>query len=239
MVARDLIAGENAAAALAELIGYEVNYDPADVRAPAWTFDKHVAHVGTEGPGPPEPGGLWERARRILHDYEFSPPELIRAVYDAGQPLQGRNILLEGRFYGLRFHLPVRITQVTDRDTAQERRWGWAYETLGPHLERGKVRYEIVKLPETGVVQFEADVYSQHAPTLPAILRLGWAVFGRRTQLQFYRRIGERMRELATSTAPPPPQTRRGSLVLVPSGVAPSRLDRIFTIRSRHPADSG
>ncbi|MGQ0632632.1 MAG: DUF1990 family protein [Sporichthyaceae bacterium] len=232
-----LLGNEDAGAALGELRTLAVNYDPAEVREPRWNFDKHVSHLGEEAPGPPEPGGIWERAAQGVRDYEFTPPELIRAVYDVTEPLLGRNILLEGRFYGLRFHLGVRITEVVDVSTATERRSGWAYETLEHHLERGKVLYEVVKDYESGRVQFLATVYSEGSPAMPPILKFGWAVFGRRTQLQFYKRIGEQLRAIATSAQPAPPQRRRGNLVLVPAGAKPSLFDKLAAIRSRHPAD--
>jgi uncharacterized protein (UPF0548 family) len=233
---RALFGREDPAAALAELRGLSVNYDAAEVAPPGWNFDRHVAHLGAEPPGPPVPGGMWERARLAIEGYEFTPPNLIRAVYDSAQPLLGRDLLLEGRFHGLRFHLPVRITEVVDSEEADERRWGWAYETLQHHLERGKVRYSVVKHTDTGNVQFHADVYSQHAPTLGPVLRLGWAVFGRRTQLRFYRLIGARLRAIATGAQPRPAPYRDGSLVFVPAGAAPSVLDRLRTPRFRHPA---
>jgi uncharacterized protein (UPF0548 family) len=233
---RALFGQADPAAALAELRGLSVNYDPAEVAPPRWNFDRHVAHLGTEAPGPVEPGGVWERARLAVEGYEFTPPSLIRAVYDSAEPLLGRNLLLEGRFAGLRFHLPVRITETVDTDDGAQRCWGWAYETLEHHLERGKVRYTVVKHADTGHVQFHADVYSQHAPTLGPVLRVGWALFGRRTQLRFYRLIGARLRAIATGECPPGAPYRDGTLVFVPAGVQPSVVDRLRTPRFRHPA---
>ncbi|MGQ0624237.1 MAG: DUF1990 family protein [Sporichthyaceae bacterium] len=232
-----LLGNEDAAAALAELRALGINYDVAEVREPRWNFDKHVAHVGQEEPGPPHPDGIYHRAARAVHDYEFTPPELIRAVYDVTEPLLGRNVMLEGRFYGLRFQLGVRVTEVVEFADDAETRSGWAYETLEHHLERGKVLYEVVKDHDSGRVQFLATVYSEGSPAMPPILKLGWAVFGRRTQLQFYKRIGEQLRMIALAEGPPPPQRRRGNLVLVPSGAKPSLFDKLAAIRSRHPAD--
>jgi uncharacterized protein (UPF0548 family) len=233
---RALFGHEDPAAALAELRGLSRNYDPAEVAAPEWNFDRHVAFLGSEAPGPPEPDGLWERARAAIEGYEFTPPHLIRAVYDCAEPLLGRNLLLEGRFNGLRFHLPLRITEVVNTDDGEQRCWGWAYETLEHHLERGKVTYTVVKHMDTGNVHFHADVYSQHAPTLGPVLRLGWAVFGRRTQLRFYRLIGARLRAIATGKQPRAVPYRSGSLVFVPAGSGPTVLDRLLTPRFRHPA---
>ncbi|PRX46139.1 uncharacterized protein DUF1990 [Prauserella shujinwangii] len=224
------------AAALRELGRRRINYTPGEVVPPDWTFDEHRFHLGDEAPGPPEPGGLWETACDALRDYEFTPPELIRAVYDARAPLLGRDLLLEGRFSVLRFYFGVRITSVVDEASDTERVWGWAYQTLEQHLERGQVRYAVVKHLGGGRVEFTATSYSQPSPGLGPVLRLGWLLFGRRAQLRFYRRCGERMRHLAhAGPACLPGPARSGGLVLVPSGSRPRVLDRM-TLRRHHPA---
>ena len=71
--------------------------------------------------------------------------------------LAGRYMLLEGRFFGLRFYLGVRITRVTDetRDGySGERVWGWSYQTLQGHLEQGRLSYEVIKNLASGQVTF-------------------------------------------------------------------------------------
>lgn len=58
-------------------------------------------------------------------------------------------MLLEGRFFGLRFYLGVRITGVIDeeRDAGDGpvRVWGWWYQTLQGHLEQGRLSYEVCR----------------------------------------------------------------------------------------------
>lgn len=126
---RDRLLGNiDYAAALVRLSDRKINYDPGEVRPPAWNFDVHRSLVGREQPGPPEPGGLWETARDLVRDYEFTPPELIRAVYSRRDPLLGRNLLLEGRFFVLRFYMGVRISALIDETCRhRERVWGWTY----------------------------------------------------------------------------------------------------------------
>ena len=228
--------------ALAELRNCEINYDPSEVRPPDWNFDVHRSLVGRERPGPPEPGGVWETARELVRDYEFTPPELVRAVYHRHAPLLGRTLLLEGRFFALRFYMGVRITALADETRQQEKVWGWAYQTLEHHLERGKVTYEVIKHLDSGQVEFVASCQSQRSPTLGWILRLGWLLFGRRAQLRFYRRCGQRLHELvqASLTGTPTPAAARppleiDDLVLAPSGAEPHLLDHL-TIRQHNPA---
>ena len=229
--------------ALAELRNREINYDASEVHPTDWNFDVHRSPVGRERPGPPEPHAVWETARDLVRDYEFTPPELVRAVYHRQDPLLGRNLLLEARFSALRFYMGVRITALVDETRhQQEKVWGWAYQTLDHHLERGKVTYEVVKHLDSGQVEFVASCHSQRSPTLGPILRLGWLLFGRRAQLRFYRRCGQRLHELvqASLTSTPIPSAARSplkidDLVLVPSGVEPHPLDR-FAIRQHNPA---
>jgi len=59
-----------------------------------------------------------------VSEYEFADARIVRAVYRGGDDLLGRDMLLEGRFCGLRFYLGVRVTGMIDetRDTA-----GWRH----------------------------------------------------------------------------------------------------------------
>lgn len=220
----------DAAKALAALRNRERNYDPAEVRRPDWNFDAHRAAVADEPPGPPTRGGPWEVACELVRDYEFTPPELVRAVYDRDTPLLGRNVLLEARFAILRFWMGVRITSVVEESDETHDVWGWGYETLQGHLERGEVVYRVIKHRNTGRVEFTASSVSQADPELGPILRTGWALFGRHAQLRFYRKIGRRISRLVGKpprrgpgkTTPADPGVAR-----VPSGARRHLLDRL------------
>lgn len=95
--------------ALAEL---ELNLRPitfAQAAAdPDWNLDHRRDVLAREQPGPPEPRGAYATARQALIDYAFADPRLVRAVYDPTVPLEGRDMLLVGHFYGLRFPMGVR-----------------------------------------------------------------------------------------------------------------------------------
>ncbi|MEU7528103.1 DUF1990 family protein [Saccharothrix sp. NPDC042600] len=179
------------------LRGRGLNYDPAEVRRPAWTFDVHRHGLGREAVGPPVEGGLWWRAKDLVAGYEFSPPEIVRAFHEPGTDLLGRDMLLQARLPGLRFLMGVRVTDVRNEVSDERTAWGWGYETLEGHLERGRVDYELVKHHATGEVEFVARSYSQLHPRAPWWMRWGWRLFGRRVQLRFYRRAGQRLRRLA------------------------------------------
>lgn len=224
-------------AELVDLHRREVNYSTADVD-PGWNHDSHRFTLPREGPGPPEEGGSWALARSIVEAYEFCVPELIHAAYDSRDELLGRNMLLEGRFLVLRYYLGVRITGVVDEAReGSQRVWGWNYRTLQGHLEQGQMGYEVVKHEETGEVEFVITAYSSGSPGLGPITRLGWRVFGRRTQLRFYRRCGQRVRQqvsllraggtLASLTTP-------DGYVLIPGDAPRRRRDRL-SLRHRQP----
>lgn len=217
-----------------------INYDPA--RAPQdgvpdghWHIDSGDTAVGHEPPGPPVAGGPWEVACLLVRHYEFAEPRILRAVYRGHDELLGRDMLLEGRFAGLRFYLGVRVTEVIDENRDENgvraRVWGWSYQTLEGHLEQGRLRYEVIKDLGTGIVVFRVSGYSRQAPIPSPVIRWGFRLFGRWTQQRFYRNVLERMRHLvgaAQRDQPlPEPLARPDGLVVAPSGVSPHPLERV------------
>ena len=191
-----------------------VNFEPLGweqaAADPAWQVDRRQVDLPSEAPGPPQSRGPFEVARRLLVSYEVADPALVRAVYDEQAPLDGRDLLLVGRFFGLRFPLGVRIGGVVDGcdevDGRSVHRFAWHYRTLDGHLERGQMDYEVVKFLDDGHVEFRIAAYSQRAANPNPIVRAGLALFGRPTQLRFYARALQRMQtltaaELTESTA--------------------------------------
>jgi hypothetical protein len=144
-------------------------------------------------------------------------------------------MLLEGRFFGLRFYFGVRVTGVIDeeRDAGDgpERVWGWCYQTLEGHLEQGRLSYEVIKHLTTGEVAFRVEGYSRPAPIGNPIIRLGFLLFGRWTQQRFYRNIQVRITDLVRGAQRgrplPSPAVRPDGIVLAPSGVRPHPLERL------------
>lgn len=189
------------------LRGRPVNFEPIEweraVADPTWHVDQRRTELPAEAPGPPQPGGSFEVARDLLRNYGVADPALVRAVYDEASPFEGRDMLLVGRFYGLRFPMGVRVGGVFDGadevDGVPVHRFAWHYRTLEGHMERGQMDYEVVKYLEDGRVEFRTAAYSQRGPIRNPIVRTGFALFGRWTQLQFYVRASERMRTLTAA----------------------------------------
>jgi uncharacterized protein (UPF0548 family) len=213
-----------------------VNYSEA-AAPPAvvsgWNRDRRVLEVGREAPGEPEPGGLFETAGTLVNSYEFSDPAILRAAYRHPGDLLGRDMLLEGRFLVLRFLMGVRITdrhdQVRDGPNGPERQVGWSYQTLQGHIEQGRLTYEVAKELDTGRVEFRIIAYSRRGPIANPLVRLGFQLFGRRTQLRFYGNALQRLRALLQAP-PPPPEPGPDGIVRAPSGVRPGRFEA-WTIR--------
>ncbi|MFG2088939.1 DUF1990 family protein [Spirillospora sp. NPDC048824] len=184
-----------------------LNFDPHqhDMNRPesGWHVDDYRQPLPAEPPGPPVAGGSWEVARRLVRNYEYADPAIIREICRSGPPEPGRNMLLEGRFYGLHFYLGLRIGDVVDgvieRDGRRARVWGWTYRTLKGHLERGQMNQEVRKWLDTGEVEFHIHAFSQRAPIPNPIVRLGFILFGRITQVRFYKRSCWRMAALTTA----------------------------------------
>jgi uncharacterized protein (UPF0548 family) len=237
-----LLSGGDERARLDELSRRRVNYDAA--RAPEhgaegaeghWHVDSGTTVLGREAPGPPERDGVWETARRLVGEYEFADARILRGVYRRDAGLLGRDMLLEARFFGLRFYLGVRVTGVIDEErvtgAGPERVWGWCYQTLEGHLEQGRLSYEVIKNLETGQVSFRVRGYSRAAPIENPVIRWGFRFFGRWTQQRFYRNIQSRMAGLVRTAQRgrplPAPEARPDGIVLAPSGTRPHPLERL------------
>jgi len=138
----------------------------------------------------------------VLRNYEFADPSIVRAVYHPDDPLEGRDMLLEIRFWGLRFRVGVRVSGVVDEtrdlDGREVRVWGWSYATLQGHLEMGQMDYEVWKWADSGAVEFRIHVISRAGRIRNPIIRLGFHMFGRREQVRFAERACERMARLVS-----------------------------------------
>jgi uncharacterized protein (UPF0548 family) len=195
-----------ALAALADE-GFNFDPDPAEhfTTESGWQVDDYAQPLPPEPPGPPRPGGSFEVAQRLMRDYAFADPAIIRAVYAEHSPFERRDMLLVGRFWGLRFHLGVRVGRLVDEERATGgrplRRWGWSYRTLQGHLEMGQMDYEVRKWLDSGEVDFRIHAVSRPARIPNPVVRLGFRLFGRRVQRRFARRACQRMARLVAAEA--------------------------------------
>jgi uncharacterized protein (UPF0548 family) len=196
--------------ALDALAGRGFNFDPdqADhfTTANGWHVDDYLQPLPPEPPGPPVPGASFEVAQQLMRDYEFADPAIVRAIYATDSPFERRDMLLEGRFWGLRFHFGVRVGGLVDEQATLGgrplRRWGWNYRTLQGHLEMGQMDYEVRKWLDSGEVEFRIHAVSRPAHIPNPVIRLGFRVFGRRVQRRFARHACQRMARLTAARGP-------------------------------------
>ena len=201
--------GRRARRALESLAAKSFNFDPdlGDhyTTENGWKVDNYLQPLPAEPPGPPVPEGSFEVAKELMRDYEFADPAIVRAVYTTDSPLERRDMLLEGRFWGLRFHFGVRVGGLVDDEPViggrPARRWGWNYRTLQGHLEAGQMDYEVRKWLDSGEVDFRIHAFSRPAHIPNPVIRLGFRLFGRWTQRRFARHACQRMAHLTAARA--------------------------------------
>jgi uncharacterized protein (UPF0548 family) len=189
----------------AALRGAPFNFEPQPVDGytpdRGWQVDALSRRLPDEPPGDPVPGGAWQVARRLMEDYRIADPRIVRATWDARAPLLGREMLLELRLYRvLSVRAGVRVTRVWDEERVvagrRARVFGYEYATLRGHVEMGRMDYELYKWREEGAVEFRLHAHSRASGDCAPWVRLGFRLFGRRQQVRFFRRCGERLARL-------------------------------------------
>jgi uncharacterized protein (UPF0548 family) len=218
--------------ALDQLHDKDLNFDSEQAAgftaANGWRIDDYRQPLPTEPPGPPLPAGSWEVARQLTRDYEFADPSIVRAVYYPDPPLEQRDMLLEGRFLGLRFYFGCRVGGVNDAtrtiDGRRVRVWGWNYRTLQGHLEMGQMDFEVWKWLDAGDVEFRIHATSKPASIPNPMIRFGFRLFGRPMQVRFARHACQRMARLtAAELGHPPSLSGARNRCSAPPAISPSR----------------
>jgi uncharacterized protein (UPF0548 family) len=182
-------------------VNFDLPRSQQERAAGGWRSDDMTERLPPEPSGPPVEGGTFEVVRELMTAYQVADPDMVRATYAPGAPLEGRDMLLTIRFWGLRLRVGVRVGKVYDEsrevDGEPVRVFGWGYSTLEGHFEQGEMHYEVWKWLSTGEVEFRLHAVSRPARSGPPLLRLGFRLIGRRQQLEFYRQACRRMRRLA------------------------------------------
>lgn len=159
------------------------------------------------------PPGSFDAAARIARTYDFAEPSIVEAVFDRGEPLEQRTMLLVLHFHGLRIPVGVRVGDVYDEtrmlDGREGRVFGWNYRTLEGHVERGQMDWQVWRFSDDEVL-FRISSFAQPAHAGNPVIRLGFRLIGRREQLRFLHMTAERMARL---TAAAVERSGRGSFV--------------------------
>jgi uncharacterized protein (UPF0548 family) len=201
------------AAHLAALRGRPVNFDTPPEQMTAargWTVDGADQRVGYEPPGPARPDGLFARGKQALIDYEFSDRRIVVGHFDPRTPLQGRDMLLELKVFGFRFLSGVRIDTVRDESDEHRTSFGFRYDTLEGHIERGFEWFLLSKNHLTGEVRFRIEAHWRLGQLPTWWSRLGFLLLGARFRDLWRRHAVAHLRSLARrrATAPMPSAPR-------------------------------
>ena len=193
-------------------------------RDPSWHHYYSEALIAREAPGPPAPGGAFERARRGITDYTFSDPAIVEGHFDRSVELQGRDMLLELKVLGLRLLCGVRVHAIRDERGAASSTWGFRYDTLEGHVEAGAEWFLLSKVHSTGDVRFRIQA-AWHEGSLPNWwTRIGFYALSRHYQRAWHRASYARLRTLVDArNLPPLPRARVILNAWQPSLSAPIR----------------
>jgi uncharacterized protein (UPF0548 family) len=187
---------------LAEMSRRPLNYAAfAEQMTPdhGWIIDGVSDTIATEPAGPPQDEGPFARARQGLINYDFSDPRVVEAYFDAAAPLLGRTMLLEMKVLGvLRFLGGVRVDAVRDEQDEDRTRFGFRYDTLVGHFERGMEWFLLEKQHSSGVIHCTIQAHWQPGDFPTWWSRLGFLLIGRYIREFWRRQAITRLRHLTS-----------------------------------------
>lgn len=165
----------------------------------------------------------FRRAQVALANYQFSDPAIVLAHFDPAEPLLARCMLLEVQVLGLHYLCPAKVTRVRDDPDV----FGFRYDTLEGHLERGVEWFVITKDPQ-GDIRFRIEARWRQGDFPNWWSRVGFTVLSGYYQRKWHRRAHQRLSLLAHygSTQRPPRDA---------SGLTQQGVDVTFTYHSRRP----
>ena len=169
-----------------------VNFTAADEEA--MSGDKGWHHYHSEAVIATEPDGdeRFQRARMALANYEFSNPRIVVAHFRPDTPLLQRRVLLEIKIWGLRYLCPAVVNRV--REAPGE--FGFRYDTLEGHIERGAEWFLLTKNP-AGEIRFRIEARWRRGEFPNWWSRLGFTVLSGVYQRRWHRQAHQRLSLLA------------------------------------------
>jgi hypothetical protein len=194
------------------------------------------ATIASERPGPPRPGGAFERACELSARYEFSDPRIVIGHFDPQRPLLGRPLLLELRAVGLHILAGVRINEVHTRSDGDDLSvFAWRYDTLPGHIEFGSEWFRVLQRHSSGEVLFQIEARWRAGEFPNAWMRIGFDWVARHYQRAWHRLAYARLRHLLGAGPLPPLPSRRH---ILHSGM-PADVGRVHSASAEAPAGLG
>lgn len=190
-----------------------------------WNQYFSEAVIAYERPGPPEEEGSFERGRVAVANYEFSDPRIVIAHFDPDTPLRERHMLLELQALRVLHYLSGVVVGAVRSEALEDKTvFGFRYDTLEGHIERGAEWFLLTKEHESGAIRFRIE-----AAWLPGQFpnwwsRLGFSFLGPLHQRIWHRRAHTLMAQLARDPTLGAPKPEGGRLVHSPPDVVFKRL---------------
>lgn len=192
------------------LDGTALNFDAAQSEMTVeagWNRYRSTAAIAWEPPGPPLPDGPFNRAEKAIANYQFSDPAIVVGHFDPADRLLGRRMLLEMKaLLVLRYlgGVVVGATRYEEQDGLYT--FGFRYDTLRGHIERGSEWFLLTKDVASGEIRFRIE-----ATWLPGDFpnwwsRLGFRILGSRYQKRWHREAHRRLYHVARGLVPAAPQ---------------------------------
>lgn len=190
--------------------------DPEDLPGRSqWHTYASESVISIASSGPPAMVGAFVRGREALTSYAFSDTRIVRAFFEADAPLLDRRMLLEVTAFRLLHYLSgVVVGAVRSQQSAGGTEFGFRYDTLEGHIERGVEWFTLRKDHESGQIRFRISAAWMPGEFPNWWSRLGFRLVGRYYQKKWHIRAHEIMSEIVREPADDQPRKakRRASL---------------------------
>lgn len=177
-------------------VNFDTSIDQMTV-ANGWTIDGSEDEIGTESEGPPAIDGIFARAKQAIINYDFSDPSIVVGHFDPATAPVGRDMLLELKVLGFRFLTGVRVQAVRDDYENNTTYFGFRYDTLEGHIEKGCEWFLLSKDHETGGVHFKIQAHWRLGQFPNLWSKIGFLLIGEHYRTLWRKRAPERLRRVA------------------------------------------
>lgn len=185
---------------LEQLRGLERNFPEESLeemtKVLGWRARHSEALVARESPGPPLRAGPFARAKDAVASFAFSDPSIVRAHFDPHAPLLGRRMLLDLQAFGVHYLCGTVVAAVRDADEGGVSTFGFRYDTLQGHPERGLEWFVVTKDHDTGEIRFRIRSRWRDGEFPNWWTHLGFSTLAPHYRRRWLRRAHERLAKL-------------------------------------------